>query len=76
MQKQGQVGRWAGGQIVVEELDTHCRPQATDRRPEDGAGLPNVSTPQPIDCKIDGTKRECLLKQTVEKLRSQEVEEL
>ena len=51
MRKQAQVGRWAGGQIVVEELDTHCRPQATDRGPEGGGGLPNVSTPQLIDRK-------------------------
>jgi hypothetical protein len=51
VRKQAQVGRWAGGQIVVEELDTHCRPQATDRGPEGGGGLPNVSTPQPIDRK-------------------------
>jgi hypothetical protein len=42
VQKQGQVGRWAGGQIVVEELDTNCRPQATDRRPEGGAGIPQL----------------------------------
>jgi len=60
VREQGQVGRWAGGQIVVEESDTHCRPQGTDRRPEDGAGLLNLSTPQLIDRKIRGTKRECL----------------
>jgi hypothetical protein len=60
VEKQGQVGRWAGGQIVVEELDTHCRPQATDRSPEGGAGFPNVSTSPLIDYKIGGTKRECL----------------
>jgi hypothetical protein len=59
VQKQGQVGAWARGQIVVEELDTHCRPQATDRRPEGGGGIPNVSAPQLVDCKIGGTKPEC-----------------
>ncbi|SPE30898.1 hypothetical protein SBA2_580003 [Acidobacteriia bacterium SbA2] len=45
---------------MVEELDTDCRPQATDRRTEGGGGLPNVSTSQLLDCKIEGTKRECL----------------
>jgi hypothetical protein len=36
------------------------RPSRAGRMPEGGGGLSNVSTPQLIDCKIEGTKPECL----------------
>ena len=59
----------AGGGPCQEELDSRLRGndmravilrRASGRKPEGGAWLLAVSTPQLLDCKIEGTKRECL----------------
>jgi hypothetical protein len=78
VQRQGQVGRWADRQIVVEELDTHCRPQATDRRPE-GGGLSSTSGLRHLPTAKSGEQSENVYEnkgqgQNVEELRSRGVE--
>ncbi|SPE28822.1 hypothetical protein SBA2_410029 [Acidobacteriia bacterium SbA2] len=48
------------GSLRVQKWETKRRPHVSDRSPEDGARLLAVSTLQFLDCKIGGTKRECL----------------